>query len=454
MTITAGPGVTEALVQRIKGIRHDSLPANVRTVAAQCVLDWIAVTLRAIDDPLVEILVDQVNAEGGHPQAGLVGRRQRASARQAALVNGAASHALDYDDVNIRMCGHPTVAVLPAVLALGQRIHASGRDVLAAFVAGYETTCLLGGMVAPGHYARGFHVTATVGTFGAAAGCAHLLGLDAERTRVALGIAGTQAAGLKSMFGTMCKPLHAGKACESGLLAADLAARGFTSRGDVIECVQGFAATQTDTFDPTLVLGPGIERWNLPDNLFKYHAACYQTHAMIEAIRAILQATPFAPSDVERIVVRQDAGADTVCNIPCPTGGLETKFSLRLLAAYAVHGLDTADIDGYTDERTRDPALVALRDRVEVVFTPNWPITRSEVTVKLRDGRELFAEQDSGVPDANLQRQTSRLVEKLHSLVGGRLGRDRTQRIGEAALSFEAFADVTEFVDLLALEAG
>jgi 2-methylcitrate dehydratase PrpD len=445
-----GQGPTQALSQHIAQIRYDAMPANVRTVAVQCVLDWTAVTLRAVDDPLVEMLVEQVIAEGGHPQAGLVGRAHRVSARQAALVNGAASHALDYDDVNIRMCGHPTVAVFPAVLALGQRMGSSGRDVLAAFVAGYETVCLLGGMVSPGHYARGFHVTATVGAFGAAAGCAHLLRLDEERIRVALGIAATQAAGLKSMFGTMCKPLHAGKACESGMLAAELAARGFTSRNDVIECAQGFAATQTDTFEPLLPGRPEMARWNIPDNLFKYHAACYQTHAMIEAIRALQAGSGFGPADVDRIVVRQDAGANTVCNIPRPDGGLETKFSLRLLAAYAVHGLDTADIDGYTDERTRDPALVSLRDRVEVVFTPNWPITRSEVTVKLKDGRELFAEHDSGVPDTDLRRQTDRLTSKLQSLVGTRLGPDRTRRITDAALGFEALPNVAGFVEALA----
>ena len=447
-------GATEALVQRIGTIRSESMPSAVRTVARQCILDWVAVTMRAVDDPLVAMLVDQVTSEGGQPQAGLVGRKQRVSARQAALVNGAASHALDYDDVNIRMSGHPTVAVLPAALALGQRMRASGRDLLGALAAGYETVCLVGAMVAPGHYARGFHVTGTVGTFGAAAACAHLLGLDAGRTRAALGIAGTQAAGLKSMFGTMCKPLHAGKACESGLLAAELAARGFTSRLDVIECAQGFAAAQTDTFDPTAVTGPDVGRWNLPDNLFKYHAACYQTHAAIEAIRELRRTEPFRPEDVDAIVLRHDAGADKVCNIARPATGLETKFSLRLLAAYAVLELDTADIDGYTDERTRDPRLVALRDRVQVVFSPDWPMTRSEVTIRLKDGRELFAVHDSGVPDADLDRQTRRLVEKFEALAGRKLGRSRADRVIGTVMAVDELADVGELIELLALPAN
>lgn len=442
-------GVTDALVRHIRAIRYEALPPAVVTVARQCLLDWATVTLRGVDEPLVRMLVDQVLAEGGNGEAHLVGRAVRVSARQAALVNGAASHALDYDDVNIRMTGHPTVAVLPAALALAQRIGASGKDLIAAFVSGYETVCLVGGMVAPGHYARGFHVTGTVGTFGAAAACAHLLELGQEQTQTALGIAGTQAAGLKSMFGTMCKPLHAGKACESGLLAAELAARGFSSRGDVIECVQGFAATQTDTFDPGVVSAQILAHYNVPDNLFKYHASCYQTHAAIEAIRSLRAAHAFALSDVERIVVRQDSGADTVCNIAAPSSGLETKFSLRLLAAYAMMGVDTADIDSYTDERTRDPALVAWRDKVEVTFTPNWPITRSEVTIRLVDGRELFAEHDAGVPDADLPRQTGRLLEKFDALVGTRFERGAARQLADTILSIEQLPDVGALTALL-----
>jgi 2-methylcitrate dehydratase PrpD len=442
----AGPSPTAALAMRISAIRYDELPPAVVQVARQCVLDWIAVTLRAADEPLVRMLAEQVLADGGNAQASLVGLEGRVSVRQAALVNGAASHALDYDDVNVRMTGHPTVAVLPAALALAESSGASGKDLLAAFTAGYETVCLIGGMVAPGHYARGFHVTGTVGTFGAAAACAHLLKLDHGQTLTALGIAGTQAAGLKSMFGTMCKPLHAGKANENGLLAAQLAARGFTTRQDVLECPQGFAATQTDTFDPQVAKDA---RYNLPDNLFKYHASCYQTHAAIEAIRSLRAGHRFTASDVERVVLHHDAGADTVCNIAVPKSGLETKFSLRMLAAYALLDVDTADIDSYTDERTRIHELTALRDKVSVRFTAGWPITRSEVTIRLKDGRELFAAHDSGVPETDLDRQTERLIEKFNSLAGPRLGSGRTRRVIDAVLSLEQLPDVRALTNLL-----
>lgn len=442
------PGATEALARRIAEIECDALPPQALAVARQCVLDWIAVTLRATDDALVRMLRDETFEQGGHPQATLVGRGERVSARQAALVNGAASHALDYDDVNVRMTGHPTVAVLPAALALAEARQASGRQLITAFAAGYETVCLVGGMVSPSHYGRGFHVTGTVGAFGAAAACAKLLRLDVERTRAAIGIAATQAAGLKSMFGSMCKPLHAGKANENGLLAAQLAARGFTSRTDALECDQGFAATQSDTIH-TEVMTEGVQRYNLPDNLFKYHASCYQTHAAIDGILSLREANGFGAADVEQIVLRHDAGADTVCNIARPASGLETKFSLRMLAAYAVLGLDTADIDSYGDEHTRRPDLLAMRDKVSVTFTPNWPITRSEVRIRLKDGRELVSDLDSGIPAADLERQGRRLVEKMHALIDARVGPERANRIADMVLSLEKVPDIRALTELL-----
>lgn len=441
-------GATALLAQRIADIRFDTLTPAALTVARQCVLDWIAVTLRATDEPLVALLHEQAVAEGGHAQASLLGRSARVSARQAALVNGAASHALDYDDVNIRMLGHPTVAVLPAALALAEARQASGQALVEAFAAGYETVCLVGGMVAPSHYARGFHVTGTVGTFGAAAACAKLLRLDAAQTRTALGIAATQAAGLKSMFGSMCKPLHAGKANESGLLAAQLAARGFTSRADALECTQGFAATQSDGLRAE-VLAEGMARFNLPDNLFKYHASCYQTHAAIDGVRQLREAHGLRPEDIAAIELRHDAGADSVCNIAAPVSGLQTKFSLRLLAAFAMAGVDTADIGSYTDERTREPRLVALRDKVQVRFTPDWPVTRSVVRIRLHDGRELSTDNDSGIPDADLERQTRRLLHKMHALADARLGTARADRVAELVLSLEQLPEVGALTALL-----
>ena len=185
---------------------------------------------------------------GRRREAGVIGHAARLPAVSAALVNGAVAHALDFDDVNLAMPGHPSVAILPALLALAEDAADPRAEPDRRVRRRLRTACRVGMALRPGHYSRsGSTRRRRSAAFGAAAACAHLLGLDAEAKRRALGIAGTQAAGLKSMFGTMCKPLHAGKAAYNGLLAARLAARGFTSRADVLECAQGFAARTART---------------------------------------------------------------------------------------------------------------------------------------------------------------------------------------------------------------
>src|SRR5205823_1182453 len=284
-------------------------------------LDYYGVALAGASDPLVRILLDEANEAGGAPQAGIIADTARLPILAAALVNGAASHALDYDDVNMAMPGHPSVAILPALLALAELRGSSGREVITAFVAGYETACRIGAALQPGHYNLGFHATATVGCFGVAAACARLLRLDTAATAMALGIAGTQAAGLKSQFGTMCKPFHAGKAAHNGLLAARLAARGFSSRTDIVECVQGFALTHGPDFAPAAALATPEGGFHLLANLFKYHAACYFTHAPIECARRLRREHGLTPEMIARITLRIDTSCDRVCNITTPVDG-------------------------------------------------------------------------------------------------------------------------------------
>src|SRR5882757_207620 len=293
-----GTDLTQVLASKAAALDYDDLPTPARELARQCVLDYFGVALAGAGDELVLMLLDEMAAAGGAPQASLIGHETRLPALAAALVNGAAAHALDYDDVNMAMPGHPSVAILPGLLALAELRRSSGPEVITAFVAGYETACRIGAALQPGHYNLGFHSTGTIGAFGAAAACARLLGLDAEATAMALGIAGTQAAGLKSQFGTMCKPFHAGKAAQNGLLAARLAARGFSSRPDIIECVQGFASTHGPDFSPEAALATPEAGLHIFANLFKYHAACYLTHAPIECARRLCDQHRLTPEAV------------------------------------------------------------------------------------------------------------------------------------------------------------
>jgi 2-methylcitrate dehydratase PrpD len=440
----ADQDLTRALVRQAIALRHADIPEDIRAWARQCVLDYVACALAGAKDELTEILLAEMTEQGGNPGATVMGHRARLPAPAAAIVNGAASHALDYDDVNLAMPGHPSVAILPGLLALAEERGASGAAVLTAFVAGYELQCRVGRVIAPGHYdGLGFHATATVGSFGAAAACAHLLELDEDRFAMALGIAGTQAAGLKSMFGTMCKPLHAGKASYHGLMAAKLAARGFTARSDVLECAQGFARTHSPDFKPERALETPPQGWHIRNNLFKYHAACYMVHAPIEAARKLRERHGVAAERVARVRLRVDAASDRICNIQAPVTGLEAKFSLKLATAMGLSGVDTGRLDTYSEAVATDAALVAMRDRVEIDFRSDLSNTFAAVELTLTDGSTLTAEHDAGVPATDTDEQGRRLAEKFMALVAPILGDNAASALIGDIAHFDSLPDAS-----------
>ena len=445
--MNAEPEITRALVWAVRTLRWEDVPADAREVARHCLLDFLGVALAGSHEPLTEILVGAVVRGEGPGEAGLLGRAERASRLSAALVNGTAGHALDFDDTHTLLSGHPTAPVLPALLALTETTGASGRQLLAALVAGIELECRLGALLGPRHYAVGFHSTGTLGTFGAAAACAHLLGLDEERSLHAIGLAGAQAAGLKSSFGTMAKPLQAGRAASAGLLAALLAQGGFTANPAVIEAPQGFAATHAGAAPAADLLARDAGRFFVRDTLFKYHAACYLTHAAIEAAAALRATHGLAPEEISRVEVRVAPALLGVCSIAEPQTGLEGKFSLRATTAMALRGDETGDPRAFTDARMLDPRLVALRDRVHVETVNGTSPTRAVVIVET-GGRRLQAETDTGVPATDLAAQRARLERKFMLLASGLLGRTAAARLAEAALAADELPAAGELVRL------
>jgi len=442
--------LTRILAARASEITYDDLPDSVRALARQCVLDYIGVGLAGADDALVLILLDELSEPGADTQASVIGHPIGLPVLAAALVNGAAGHALDYDDVNLAMPGHPSVAILPGLMALAEQRRSSGREVIAAFVAGYETACRIGMAMRPGHYGRGFHATGTVGAFGAAVACARLLGLDADQTAQAIGIAGTQAAGLKSQFGTMCKPFHAGKASQNGLLAARLAARGFSSRPDFVECEQGFAATHGPDFHPEAALADPPSGFYILANLFKYHAACYMTHSAIECGRQLRERHEVMPDDIAAIALSVNRGSDRICNIPSPIDGLQAKFSLRQTLAMALSGVDTASLRTYSAATATDPALMAVRQRVELEFRDDCPEAAAELSVTLRDGRVLKSSHDAGVPSADIAAQGERLAAKFDALAEPVLSAPRARELRQAIDGLDSLPDAGDVARLAA----
>src|SRR6201997_298479 len=290
------PPFTCALAERACNLRSADLPEDIVVRARHSILDWLGVTLSGWQDRLVDGVTRVVEAEGGEPAATLVGSGRKVSASQAALVNGTASHALDFDDVHLLSRTHPSVPVAPGALAVAERDRRNGKALITAFVAGVEVQSAIAAVMGEAHYKRGWHNTATFGMFGATAAAGHLLGLTVEQMQHAFGIAATQAAGLRVSFGTMCKPLHAGHAASQGLTAAALAREGFTSRSDALECAGGFAAMlggedwlqrMAAALASHGALDP--ERFHTGAIMFKFHASCYGTHAPIESALRLKQ---------------------------------------------------------------------------------------------------------------------------------------------------------------------
>ena len=354
-------------------------------------------------------------------------------------MNGTSSHALDFDDVNLAFLGHASVAVLAAVLALAEERDLPLDAALVAYVAGYETTCRLAVALGPEPYLRGFHATGTTGTIGAAAACARLLELDAGTTAHALGIAASEAAGLKCNFGTMTKPLHAGNACRSGLLAALLAERGFTADPNAIEAEQGFAAAYGGGSDADAALADG---WHLRENIFKHHASCFFTHSTIEGLLELKRERPFAGAEVEEVEIHVSELELGTCAIGEPATGLEVKFSLPHLAAMTILGRSTASIH---DADATDREAVALRSRV--VLTPDAETgAPTRVEVRLRDGSRLTAAHEVNRPEADLDAQGARLAEKFRALAEPVLGAGRAGALLDALAELDGAQPVRELM--------
>ncbi len=394
---------TRALVDSVRSLRYEEISEEAREVGRQCLLDFLGCALGGAREQPVEILVATVVRPERSTEAALVGRPERASRLTAALVNGTAGHALDFDDTHTRMNGHPSAPVLPALLALGEAEDADGRRVLAALVAGVELECRLGALLGGRHYEVGFHATGTIGTFGAAAASAHLLDLDEDAWLRAIGLAGTEAAGLKSAFGTMAKPLHAGR----------------------LEGLSG--------------------RFLIRETLFKYHAACYLTHAAIEAAQRLREAHAVDPQAIEAVAVTVAPSLLGVCNIAEPRTGLEGKFSLRATTALALLGEDTGAVATYSDAKMAETSVVRLRDRVRVEVDRAFSPTRARVTV-VAGGRRLEEEADTGVPASDLAAQRRRLRAKFDALAGSVLGPRQVGDLAEMALGVDRLPSLRDLI--------
>lgn len=423
------------IAQKLAGFAHSpvALGTQARDVMVLSLLDWASCAIAGTGEPVSAIMRDLAMEEGGQPQAGLVGGG-RVPARMAALVNGTISHALDYDDTHFAHIGHPSVAVIPAALALAERQKATLSDLLDACLIGAEASVRVGIWLGRAHYETGFHQTATAGAFGAClAGC-RLLGLSQAQTEMSLGIVATRASGLKSQFGTMGKPMNAGIAAANGVEAAVLASKGFVSSPNGLAGIQGFGPTHVGQANVSAFDEMG-SAWLFEAVSHKFHACCHGLHAMLEAISTL----EGLGDDIEQVTITSHPRWDRVCNNPKPETGLQAKFSFRLTAAMALSGLSTARLDSFSDDVARDAGLGELRDRVVVEFDETLPETATRV--ELRTNAGVFqASHDLTQPMSLKQRS-----EKVFAKSAAMLGLSRSAKI-KAAIDD---GDLNGFVALL-----
>lgn len=383
-----------------------------RAIVRLSLADWAACGLAGVNEPVSEITRDMVLAEGGAGASVMFGGGL-APARAAALVNGATSHALDFDDTHFLHIGHPSVVIFPACLALAQQVKASGADFLEAAALGFETSARIGAWLGRDHYETGFHQTATAGSFGAVLACGRLLGLSTDQMQHALGLCATRVSGLKSQFGTMGKPYNAGLAASNTVEATLLATRGFVSRPDGLECVQGFGDTHAGRGEMSAL--EGLENsWVTETVSHKFHACCHGTHAALEALKVAAEDLKF--EEINTITIHTNPRWARVCNIEAPQTGLEAKFSYRMTTAMALLGRDTGRADQFEDSFCGQADATEIARCVEVVFDETIPETAARVTVTAQKG-ERTAEFDLAEP-LPVDVIETRLEAKLAGLVG------------------------------------
>lgn len=414
-------GIAHAFAERIHALQPGDLTPEVLHWAGVGLLDTLGVTLAGSREPAVRLAAAALDPADG--PALWFGQRRRLRALDAALLNGTASHALDFDDCNNTMGGHPSAPVLSALLPLAEELGSTGSDFVLAYVAGFEMECKLALAVNFHHYTKGWHPTATLGTFGAAAACARLMGLDVAATATALALAASFASGIKANFGTMAKPLHVGHAARNGLLAARLARAGFTASSErVFEHEHGFLEVfnGAGTYD----IQRGLAAWGAPMDIvspgiaIKQYPCCGSTHPAIDAMLTLVRQHRLRDHDVAQVVAWVHARRLQHTNRPDPRTALDAKFSLQYVLARALADGCVA-VPHFEGEAHAEPRVRALLPRIRVAA---YDANRFEpanhfggaVRLTLTDGRVLEAsvEQALGRSSAH-PLPAERLLEKF-----------------------------------------
>ena len=442
------------LAERISTTSYDQLSRQALDYAKIGLLDTLGVGVAGSQDDAAVIARRTIAPP---PGAALVwGTRGRATPLDAAFMNAIAANVLDFDDCTDNLGGHPSAPVLPALLALAEQLGARGRDVLIAYVVGFETETQLGRGVNFYHYEKGWHPTATLGVFGAGAACARLLALDVERTTCALSLCASMAAGIKSNLGSMGKPLHIGQASRSGLLAARLAAEGFTGNADALEHHQGFLE---------LFNGPGnysieriLEKWGTPWDIempgiaIKQYPCCLSTQSAVDLMLRLVREQNLRPDQVARVHSKTSSRRLDHTNRPQPRSALDAKLSIQYVLARALTDRCVA-LEHFEGDAYRNPAAKQAMELIHATAAdPDSPLPDmgAEISIALKDGRQLSGSIDYPIghaPGKPLADES--LAAKFTACTSRILPSEQREKIVNAVASFEEISDLRAFMALL-----
>lgn len=442
---------TRELAAFVVGARLEDLPSDLVQQARRCTTDCLGVAIGAADEAAAGMLLGVVDALGGNPQCTVWTTDRRASVAYGPLVNGYLAHVLDFDDSYMPQITilHGNAPVVPAAMAVGEWLDAGGADYLLAFVLGFEVAARVALSAGRAHYDQNWHVTSTVGGFGAAAAAGKLLGLDEQQMTYAFGIAGAQAGGIGNAAGSMTKAFHAGRASMSGVTAALLAQRGFTSGDDFLTGRRGFHQVFHSDGNIEALVGDLGTRWELRRAAFKPYACGVVVHPILDAIIGLRDEHGLEASNVASIEVRANPVVLVPTGLTDPRTGLEGKFSVYHSAAVAL-------IDGaagpqqYTDARVFDEQVIALRERVRVATDSSLQKGEAHVSIQLADGRVVRRHVPHASGTADNPMTDEQLGRKFRLLTEPVFGQERAEGILEKIERLDTLASISELARQLA----
>ena len=450
VAIKAPPAVTHILADWVVHTDESAVPDRVRKEAVRSIVNWAGVTIGGSNQQAVVRALEAVSPYSNSKKAHLFGRVETLDPLRAALITGISSHVLDYDDTQLETIIHPAGPVASALFALAQEREISGAALLHAFVLGAEVECRLGKAIYPSHYDMGWHITGTCGTFGAAAACGKVLGLTTQQMQWALGIAATEAAGLKIMFGSMCKSLNIGRAAENGVLAALLAAKNFTSSDEGIEGKEGYvyAASRHHNYAPMIEeLG---QHYEIASNTYKPYACGIVLHPIIDALIQLRKEHGLQAKAIRSIAIQANPLVLELTGKKEPATGLEAKFSVYHSAAVAViRGF--AGPKEYTDDVARDPEVVALRQRVSVAVDPSVHTDEAFVTVTMTNGKVFKKHVEHAVGSVQKPLTDAELSFKFTQLAAEILPAHQADQVLSAAWNLVKLDDAGDLPRMAAL---